>query len=88
MKVISGTRRNQIICSGSLLCKLFRDVPLEEKLWGGGGGNGTKYKKKIRAIPALAFHTFCTNFKKAGRKAYCVQNIGPLNKLPAEFWSC
>ena len=38
-------------------------------------------------MPALAFHTFCTNFKKAGRKAYCVQNISSLNKLPAEFWS-
>ena len=48
--------------------------------------------KKINAcrvdqekIPALAFHTFCTNLRKAGRKAYCVQNITSLNKLPADF---
>ena len=25
----------------------------------------------------------CTNFKKTGRKSYCVQNISSLNKLPA-----
>ena len=66
------------------------------------GGRSTKKnsckgilsEKKIHArrvdqkkIPALAFHTFCTNFKKTGRKAYCVQNISSLNKLPAEFGS-
>ena len=39
-------------------------------------------KKSCIGLPYI-----CTNFKKTGRKAYCVQNISSLNKLPAEFGS-
>ena len=76
-----------------------RVEPLEKLWWAGevqkkNSCKGILSEKKIHArrvdqkkIPPLAFHTFCTNFKKTGRKAYCVQNISSLNKLPAEFGS-
>ena len=74
---------------------------IRKRMGRGGGAAKYKKKKKKQGknkwkkihpckvdqqkTPALAFHTFCTNLRKAGRKAYCVQNITSLNKLPADF---